>query len=115
MGNVSKYYNKITPYNNYCSTGFEEIDKNSSENEEGSDDEEEITYFEESSESEPELECDLWDNDCCILSHFTVSREITASELLGIYQIKTLICIKTQPSLAQIFPYFRSPHDNVQK
>ncbi|XP_066258188.1 prolyl 3-hydroxylase sudestada1 [Euwallacea similis] len=36
--------------------------------EECSEDEESITYFEESSESETELECNLWDADCKILS-----------------------------------------------
>nr|CAH7729214.1 unnamed protein product [Callosobruchus chinensis] len=41
----------------------EESDNSESELEENED----INYFEELSESEPELECDIWDNDCKVI------------------------------------------------
>lgn len=42
--------------------------KNVSDDEQYSDDENNIEWIEESSESEPELECDAWDNDCITIS-----------------------------------------------
>ncbi|CAH1102533.1 unnamed protein product [Psylliodes chrysocephalus] len=57
-----------------------------SENEYSSESEskEEITYFEESSESEAEDECDLWDNDCKV-----ITTTIPPSSLIGYHLLPT--------------------------
>ncbi|XP_056635786.1 prolyl 3-hydroxylase OGFOD1 [Diorhabda carinulata] len=44
--------------------------------------EDEIAYFEESSESEPEIECDLWDQDCKVITS-------TPSSLIGYHLLPT--------------------------
>lgn len=55
------------------------------QSEDSSEDDEDICYVEESSESEPELECDLWDVDCKVLGQVKCSRTIIGCKYLYCY------------------------------
>lgn len=47
------------------------------ESEDSEEFESEFSYEENSSESEPEIECDLWDDDCKVI------RKLNSSNILG--------------------------------
>lgn len=52
------------------------------QSEDSSEEDEDIRYVEESSESEPELECDFWDVDCKVLNQVKCSRTVMGCKYL---------------------------------
>lgn len=53
-----------------------------SDNEDSLDEaEDEMVYYEEASESEPELECELWDHDCKLVGRTPAARSIVGCML----------------------------------
>lgn len=69
-----------------------------SQSEDSSEDDEDIRYVEESSESEPELECDLWDVDCKVLGQVKCSRAIMGCTYFVLLYSDYLKCLVTKIS-----------------
>lgn len=80
-------------------------DSDSSDEESALSDEEKMEFFEESSESEPDLECDSWDDDCKV-----ISKNFIDSHIIGSNKIIYRHYLENLP-----IPLFRTPNAHLQQ